>query len=153
MLSSVYSPLSSKIAGILKLRIFIQLYIYSHSVNNNILYWFACVHIMYGCMLICNLSFSPSVMFLRFMYVDKCGIWLLLTDGLVFHFYSKFKKKSILLVFGLFFSLCSWCLWCVVFTFRSLIPIFDLDFCILRRPSLPQVHKYIFSCISFNFHF
>lgn len=37
------------------------------------------------------------------MYVDKCGIWLLLTDGLVFHFYSKFKKKSILLVFGLFF--------------------------------------------------
>lgn len=68
---------------------------------------------------------------------------------LVFHFYSQnFFLKIHSYCLWLIFSLCWWCLCCIVFTFRSLIPIFDLDFCILRRPSLPQVHKCIFSSIS-----
>ena len=46
----------------------------SHLVNNNILYWPACVHIVYVCMLICNLSFSTSAMFLKFICVDKSSV-------------------------------------------------------------------------------
>lgn len=105
LLSSVYSSLSSKIAGILELHVFIQLYIYSHSVNNNILYWFACVHIVYVCMLICNLSFSPNVMFLRFMYVDKCGICLILTDAWYSIFILKLKKNPFFQSLACFFTL------------------------------------------------
>ena len=37
------------------------------------------------------------------MYVVNCGIWLILTDAWYSIFNSKIKKKSILLVFGLFF--------------------------------------------------
>lgn len=89
-MSPVYPPLSSKITVILEWHIFMHPYIYLHSVNNSIGYWFACVHIVQVCMLICNLSFSLNVMFLRFINVDKCGIWFVLTAA----WYSIFILKK-----------------------------------------------------------